>query len=80
MAKENFNDLINKVKSNNQPKTIQKVVPITSKEHEEVQFSFYLEKELLKRIKLKAIEEDKSIKAIINQVLTTYINENKKGN
>ena len=73
MEKQNFNDLINKAKANNQAKTIQKVVPIPAKENEEVQFSFYLDKNLLKKIKQQALNEDKSIKNIINKALENYI-------
>ncbi|OSY88522.1 hypothetical protein WH52_07155 [Tenacibaculum holothuriorum] len=73
MEKQNFNDLINKAKANNQPKTIQKVVPIPTKETEEVQFSFYLDKNLLKKIKQHALNENKSIKNIINKALENYI-------
>ena len=39
MEKQNINDLINKAKSSNQQKAIQKIVPIVIKEIEEVQFS-----------------------------------------
>ena len=49
MEKQNINDLINKAKSSNQQKAIQKIVPIVTKEIEEVQFSFYIDKELLKK-------------------------------
>ncbi|CAM1340192.1 MULTISPECIES: hypothetical protein [Tenacibaculum] len=73
MEKQNFNDLINKAKANNQAKTIQKVVPIPTKENEEVQFSFYLDKNLLKKIKQHALNKDKSIKNIINKALENYI-------
>ena len=73
MEKQNFNDLINKAKANNQAKVIQKVVPIPPKENEEVQFSFYLDKNLLKKIKQHALNEDKSIKNIINKALENYI-------
>ena len=44
MEKQNINDLINKAKSSNQQKAIQKIVPIVTKEIEEVQFSFYIDK------------------------------------
>ena len=40
MESESMNDLINKVKSNNQQNKIQKIVPVSNKEIEEVQFSF----------------------------------------
>ena len=73
MEKQNFNDLINKAKASNQIKTIQKVVPVSVKETEEVQFSFYLDKNLLKRIKQQALNEDETIKNIINKALENYL-------
>ncbi|WP_299060463.1 hypothetical protein [uncultured Polaribacter sp.] len=69
MEKQNINELINKAKSNNQNKTIQKIVPITTKEIEEIQFSFYIEKELLKNLKLKAIQEGTSMKQLVNNAI-----------
>lgn len=69
MESESMNDLINKVKSNNQQNKIQKIVPVSNKEIEEVQFSFYIEKELYKKLKLKAFQEDKSMKEIVNNTL-----------
>lgn len=75
MEKQNFNDLINKAKANNQVKTIQKVVPVPIKQTEEVQFSFYIEKELLKKLKLKALENETSIKNLINEAITNSFNE-----
>ncbi|WP_370407898.1 hypothetical protein [Tenacibaculum dicentrarchi] len=73
MEKQNFNDLINKAKASNQTKTIQKVVPVSVKETEEVQFSFYLDKSLLKRIKQQALNQDESIKNIINKALENHL-------
>ena len=69
MEKQNINDLINKAKSSNQQKAIQKIVPVIAKEIEEVQFSFYIEKELLKKIKLKALKEDTSMKQLVNDAI-----------
>lgn len=69
MENQNINDLINKAKSSNQQKAIQKIVPVIAKEVEEVQFSFYIEKELLKKIKLKALQEDTSMKQLINDAI-----------
>ncbi|SDF26624.1 hypothetical protein [Cellulophaga baltica] len=69
MEKQKINELINKAKSSNQQKTIQKIVPVTTKKIEEVQFSFYLEKVLLKKIKLKALQEDTSMKQIVNDAI-----------
>lgn len=76
MEKQNFNDLIKKAKAKNQSKTIQKVIPVTVKETEEVQFSFYLDKNLLKRIKQQALNKDESIKNIINKALENYLEKN----
>ena len=69
MEKQNINELINKAKSNNQNNTIQKIVPIIVKEIEEVQFSFYIEKDLLKKLKIKAIQEDTSMKQLLNDTI-----------
>lgn len=76
MEKQNFNELINKAKSNNQKKTIQKIVPVTVKENEEVQFSFYIEKELLKKIKMRALNNESSIKTIIINALKNHLKTN----
>ena len=64
MEKQNIGDLINKVKTNEQNRTTQKVVPIPEK-RDDVQFSFYIEKSLLKKLKQKALNNDVSIKSII---------------
>ena len=69
MESESMNDLINKVKSNNQQNKIQKIVPVSNKEIEEVQFSFYIEKELYKKLKLKAFQDQISMKEIVNNAL-----------
>ena len=73
MEKQNINDLINKAKSSNQQKAIQKIVPIDTKEIEEFQFSFYIEKELLKKLKLKALQEDTSMKQIVNEAVKSFL-------
>jgi predicted HicB family RNase H-like nuclease len=69
MENQNINELINKAKSSNQQKTIQKIVPIITKEIEEVQFSFYIDKELLKKLKMKALQEDTSMKQLVNDAI-----------
>lgn len=69
MESESMNDLINKVKSNNQQNKIQKIVPVSNKEIEEVQFSFYIEKEIYKKLKLKSFQEDTSMKQLVNDAL-----------
>ena len=73
MKSDNINDLINKVKSNNEQNKIQKIVPVSIKEIEEIQFSFYIEKELYKKLKLKAINQEKSMKEIVNEALRKFI-------
>jgi len=70
MEKTDFNTLINKAKASSSNKTIQKVTPVNSKTTDETQFSFYIEKELLKKLKLKAIENDTSIKQLINKAIS----------
>lgn len=69
MKSESMNDLINKIKSNNQQNKIQKIVPVPTKEIEEVQFSFYIEKEIYKKLKLKAFQNEISMKEIVNNAL-----------
>ena len=64
-----MNDLINKVKSNNQQNQIQKIVPVSNKETEEVQFSFYIEKELYKKLKLKALQDEISMKEFLHNAI-----------
>lgn len=73
MKSENINDLINQVKSNNEQNIIQKIVLISNKEIEEIQFSFYIEKELYKKLKLKAINQEMSMKEIVNEALRKFI-------
>ena len=75
MGKTDFNKLINKVKASSSNKTIQKVIPVNSKTTDETQFSFYIEKELLKKLKLKALQEDTSIKSIVNKSIETYLSK-----
>ncbi len=73
MEKQNINELINKAKSSNQNKTIQKIVPVILKETEEIQFSFYIDKVLLKKLKTKALHEETSIKHLINEAITNSL-------
>ena len=72
MEKQNLNDLISKAKASNQEKAIQKVVPVKTKTTTEVQFSFYLEKTLLKQLKQHALDNNESIKNTINKALKMY--------
>jgi predicted DNA binding CopG/RHH family protein len=76
MEKPNISELIDKVKSNSQSKTLQKIVPFQTKEKNETQFSFYLSTELLKEVKLRALDEDIKIKTLINKALKLYLKIN----
>lgn len=75
MEKKDFNELINKAKasSSSSNRAIQKVVPLISKKANEVQFSFYIKKDLLKKLKLKALNENETIKSIINKSIETFL-------
>ncbi len=75
MEKTDFNELINKAKasSNSNNRATQKVVPLISKKADEVQFSFYIKKVLLKKLKLKALNENETIKSIINKSIETFL-------
>ena len=72
MEKPDINSLINKVKASVNVKTIQKIVPVKNKVNE-VQFSFYIEKRLLKKLKLQALKNDCSYKKIVTVALTEYL-------
>lgn len=69
MESESMNDLINKIKSKNHQNQIQKIVPVPNKETEEVQFSFYIEKELYKKLKLKALQDEISMKEFLHNAI-----------
>ncbi|EWH10559.1 Ribbon-helix-helix fold protein [Cellulophaga geojensis KL-A] len=74
MKKESFDSLLGKVKSSKIKIPIQKVV--SEKEsilNNSKQFSFYIDVDLLKRLKTKALEEDRSIKDIINSSIEDYL-------
>lgn len=76
METQNINDLLHKLKADKPEITIQKVTPIKINKREEVQFSFYLSKPLLKKIKQKALDENESIKNVINEALQLYLKTN----
>jgi hypothetical protein len=72
MKKIDINKLINKAKASNTKKAIQKVVPI-SINIDEIQFSFYIDKILLRKLKLRALNENESIKSIITKSIEMYL-------
>ena len=73
MENQNINELINMAKSNNQQIKIQKIVHIVNKEVDEVQFSFYIEKELLKKLKMKALQNETSMKLLVNDAIKQFL-------
>lgn len=73
MEKSDFGNLIHQAKSSPKKKVTQKVTPVKEKNTTEVQFSFYIEASLLKKLKLKALTNDTSIKQIINESIAKYI-------
>ncbi|CAG2531778.1 hypothetical protein MAR621_02306 [Maribacter dokdonensis] len=57
MSKTEFNNLIAQARASKLDKSIQKVVPETSIDKNEKQFSFYIDKVLLRKLKSKALED-----------------------
>lgn len=66
-----LSELLKKVNSSTS-KPLQKVTPL-NQEKDETQFSFWMESDLLKQLKMRALEEDTSIKNIINKSIASYI-------
>ena len=73
MSKTEFNNLIAEARASKPDKSIQKVVPELPIDKNEKQFSFYIDKTVLKKLKAKALEEDRSVKAIINESIINYL-------
>ncbi|PCH78084.1 MAG: hypothetical protein COB98_01615 [Flavobacteriaceae bacterium] len=69
MEKEAFNKLINKAKKSIKPRSFQQVSLVKKKITTEIQFSFYIEKSVLKKLKIKAIEQSVSLKHLINTAI-----------
>lgn len=75
MSKTEFNNLIAQARASKLDKSIQKVVPETSIDKNEKQFSFYIDKTVLRKLKIKALEENRSVKSIINESIIKYLNQ-----
>jgi hypothetical protein len=53
---------------------MQKVVPVKeNKRDSESSYTMWLDKELLKKLKLKAVEEDDNVKNIIERAIRQYL-------
>lgn len=71
MANNPF-DKLKQVKPNDVPK--QKVVPVkTNKRDSEQTYTLWLDKELIKTLKLKAVEEDTNVKLLIEEAIRQYL-------
>lgn len=71
MANNPF-DKLKQVKPNNVPK--QKVVPIkTNKRDSEQTYTLWLDKDLLKTLKLKAVEQNTNVKLLIEEAIRQYL-------
>lgn len=74
MREQNLSDLIQKAKESKPKTPLQETVPIKRKlSDKEKQCSFYLSEELYKKIKLRALQEDTTIKTIITKSIETYL-------
>lgn len=71
MANNPF-DKLKQVKPNEVPK--QKVVPIKRKKRDSEQsYTLWLDKELLKQLKMKAIEQDTNVKNLVEEAIVQYL-------
>ena len=73
MSKIELNSLIAQARASKPDKSIQKVVPEMPIDKNEKQFSFYIDKTVLRKLKEKALEEDRSVKSIINESILSYL-------
>ena len=65
MAKQNFSDLIGKAKQSQIKTPAQKVIAVKEKA-DEILFSLHIPADRMKRLKIIAAEEGKSLKNLIN--------------
>ena len=78
MAKQDFSLLIGKAKETQIKAPVQKIVPVKEKKKEEILFSLYIPKEILKKLKMKSAEQDSSLKDLINTaIVEKYFSEKK---
>ena len=65
-------DKLKEIKPSTAP--MQKVVPIKEKKRDsETTYSMWLDKELLKKLKIKAVEEEDNVKNIIERAIRQYL-------
>ena len=79
VEKTNYKDRISNIKGRviTEPSkgTIQKVTPVKPKSTDkgEVQLGVFISKELMKKLKMKAIENDLTVKDIVNEILENNV-------
>ncbi len=73
MKKDNIQDLINQAKDNTQTNVLQNITPIKNIIKNEIQFSFYIDKMLLKELKQKSLNEDTTVKQIVVNAIKKYL-------
>ena len=75
MKKENFSLAVDQVLKSNSKITVQKVTPEKKIKDaiDEKQVSFYIEKELLKKLKMKALEEGLNFKESMTMAIIRYL-------
>lgn len=73
MKKDNIQDLINQAKDNNQTNVLQNITPIKNVIKNEIQFSFYIDKMLLKELKQKSLNEETTVKQIVVNAIKKYL-------
>jgi hypothetical protein len=65
-------DKLKKIEPSTSP--LQKVVPVKEKKRDsETTYSMWLDKELLKKLKIKAAEESDNVKNIIERAIRQYL-------
>lgn len=65
-------DKLKEIKPSTTP--LQKVVPVKiNKRENETTYSMWLDKELLKKLKIKAVEENDNVKNIIERAIREYL-------
>lgn len=71
MSKNPF-DKLKDLKSTDTPK--QKVVPIKPKKRDSEQsYTLWLDKDLIKKLKIKAVEEESNVKLLIEQAIIDFL-------
>lgn len=72
--KKNIKDLLKEIQNKKHPQTIQEVKPIVESVNKDmVQCNFDIHPNLKKRLKLRALEENQTIKETITTAIETYL-------